>query len=214
MKRYTDNGFCELFMNVYDFYIKEGIYKEPEIKEDIIKEPKGLLSFFNKKKDKVINDTLDNIVIDSKYQSLLDTKNHIIEEWFTAKGISFSVLWDFIEFIDFAKKSILYSDKNDKFRSYIKIDDKTKIEHRYLSIQQTEETSFIFDLYYANKIECIKISKITNEDKHTLIISDEHIDFNDESDIYLINTINYILCRECRRKMKIIFESLKEVFII
>ena len=215
MKRYTDNGFCELFMNTYDFYTKEGVYKEPEIKENIIEEPKGLLSFFNKKKDKVMNDTLDNIVIDSKYQSLLDIKNCIIEKWFTAKGISFSVLWDFIEFIEFAKRSILYSDKDDRFISLIR--DENGKEHRHIIINPTEEITFYFDLYYANNIECLKICKASSNStikQVELFIADEKIDFKDEADIYLINTINYILCRECRRKMIIIFDLLKEVFII
>lgn len=213
MKKYIYNGFCELFMNTYDYYIKEGVFKEPE-KPDIKEEPKKKkFSLFNKKTEEDHTKLIDNIVIDSEYQHILDTKKKIMEEWFTAKGISFSVLWDFIEFIEFAKRSILYEDKHDRFISFIK-EDVDKKEHRYIKVFYSEDISFIFDLYYLNNIERLEIIKTVGEDTYKLIINDEEIDFKDESDIYLINTINYILCRECRRKMIIIYEMLKSVFIL
>ena len=206
-----------------DFESKEvSIYSEDEriaIENkllDLNKEKEKLESklFFNNKKileiDEAIKveelklDTTYTIQINKNAESVKKEIEKFIDNLSNKDSIEFDTLWDYAQLLRWAEKVIFY--KNDIINYIYSDSEMNSLDKRKFLIQNDEymmifslekQEISIFDTYTDKEfVEVIKIEirrKFGKELSNTFVIINRDVKFEDDSDLYLINTINLLL---------------------
>jgi hypothetical protein len=190
MKRDTvNNEFLKLVYDFYD-YIKYNSGKDnTETKE----EPRGIKAFFYKlfhiKKKEEPTDS-----IYSRLENFSYSLRTVVP--------SFDRLWDFCEFIRVAEKIFFYRNSNDEVLAVETGITKNSGERRF-RIVLNKDSKYYVELKFTlikdlTSMNIIKISVVRHyglEMTNTYTISDAEINYEDSSDLYLINELNFILMK-------------------
>ena len=180
---YEGNVFIDLAELAYDatYFPKDDDYKIIEKKRGLFRKPEQVST--NIKKDE-INSHI----------------NKMIKDMEDANALPFNTLWLYCQFIRFAEK-VLFRNNNPKNSLYVDSDMKDYEERRF----QLSGDNFTAIFILSRKNIDGKTSKIIDltikrtfgkEMVNQFIIVDSEVKYNDDSDIYLMNTINQILKNE------------------
>lgn len=132
--------------------------------------------------------------------------------------LSFKSLWNFVQFIRYAEKVLFFQNTPD--RSLYVDSDLNEVSARMFKISN-ENFDIKFKLEKVKDDINIKKYSIINihvqrlygkEMQNIFTIVDKDVDFQDVSDLYLMNTLNIILYKEMMYEIRCIFDKLlKEI---
>lgn len=182
MSRDSENN---MFLKiVYDFYDKSRFPKQVNETEVVKKSTNPISYIYNKYKNKDSDDKVDH----------LDPVNIFVRQ-LRSSVPSFETLWEFCEFIRIIEKIFFYnnSPEND---IYVEYDFDSKDQQRKIQItNDTREIKFLLthSILNSDVIE-IKVTRHYGKQMTNYYrITDGEIDYEDSSDLYLINEINKLL---------------------
>ena len=160
------------------------------------------------------------VKVDVYTPAKIQAANDIIDEISKLNSIPFDDLWDYAQLLRWAEKVLFY--KND-IVNYIYSDSELHSDENRNFMIQTDDYIIIFNLEkqevsvldtFSNNefIDVIKIEirrKFGKELTNTFIIIDRNVKYEDDSDLYLINTINLLL----REAIVTSFTQIKDMII-
>ena len=209
------NKYISIFTKLYN-YIASNKYKQFD-------EVEGLMEWYNKKhksfrnKNKISEFDKYHFIKENVYKEL---DNFIEEECATDNIVSFSSLWQFCQFVRYAEKIVFYENIPDNLL-YVDSDMLDVKERVFAVNNKSLKTQFKFKLEKVDdnitKQECKVITlnvcrQYGKEMNNIFIIVNEDIKINDQSDEYLINTVNLILEDSMKSTLRAIFAQLFEIF--
>lgn len=197
------NKYIAFFNTIYDLLLKDDL-EEPEQPTN----KKSFRLFNNKNKsEEPYNKRLAREKIDT----------FINEECKFDNLLSFNSLWQFLQFVRYAEKAIFYINDPDSCALYVD-SDINEIKLRLFKITTTEsEIKFklervkdeVNDKRYS--IITIHVERLHGKKMQNIFtIVDQDVDFQDISDLYLMNTLNIILYKNMMEVIRNIFDKLLE----
>lgn len=197
------NKYIAFFNTIYDLLLKDDL-EEPEQPAN----KKSFRLFNNKNKsEEPYNKRLAREKIDT----------FINEECKFDNLLSFNSLWQFLQFVRYAEKAIFYINDPDSCALYVD-SDINEVKLRLFKITTTEsEIKFklervkdeVNDKRYS--IITIHVERLHGKKMQNIFtIVDQDVDFQDISDLYLMNTLNIILYKNMMEVIRNIFDKLLE----
>lgn len=197
------NKYIAFFNTIYDLLLKDDL-EEPEQPTN----KKSFRLFNNKNKsEEPYNKRLAREKIDT----------FINEECKFDNLLSFNSLWQFLQFVRYAEKAIFYINDPDSCALYVD-SDINEVKLRLFKITTTEsEIKFklervkdeVNDKRYS--IITIHVERLHGKKMQNIFtIVDQDVDFQDISDLYLMNTLNIILYKNMMEVIRNIFDKLLE----
>ena len=199
------NKYISLFTKLYNFILSN--------KDKHIEEIEGLQEFYAKKnkpfrKKYEISDYAKKYYITQKANYELE--EFIAEECSIDDIVSFNSIWQFCQFVRFAEKVTFYQNIPTN-NLYVDSDMLDVKERLFIINNKSLDYQLKFKLEKVNdsitKQECkvitLNVCRLYGKKMNNIFtIVDEDIKINDQSDEYLINTINIILEREMKKVLK------------
>lgn len=206
------NDFIRLAEELFDSFISPEYITESEtIEEEVYTH----ILFFNIKKKKIKEKKVNKKYNDIKKQ--IDYKIAYIN---SEDSVSFFILWQFCQFIRWCDKVFFFQNTE---TDYIVVDS---------DIYSTEERNFViqnkpnyiiyfklsintingkFDTKNSIKVIELKIDRLYGKKLSTkFIIVDSKVEYRDDSDLYLINSINAILKKCITNRLTEAYKQLEE----
>ena len=198
------NKYIAFFNTIYDLLLKDDL-EEPE--QPAKKKSFKLFNNKNKSEQEPYNKRLAREKIDI----------FINEECKFDDLLSFNSLWQFLQFVRYAEKAIFYINDPDSCALYVD-SDINEVKLRLFKITTTEsEIKFklervkdeVNDKRYS--IITIHVERFHGKKMQNIFtIVDQDVDFQDISDLYLMNTLNIILYKNMMEVIRNIFDKLLE----
>lgn len=207
------NRYINLFSKLYNYIISN--------KNKAIDDIPGLKEYYQNHKKPFkkikINDYDKCRFIHDSVRKELD--EFIAEECINDNLLSFNSIWQFCQFVRYAEKVVFYKNTPDN---------KLYVDSNMVDVKERIFTVTEFDTLYKFKLERV-VEPITKEEckvitlnvcrqygkemNNIFTIVNEDIKFNDQSDEYLINTINLILEDSMKHVLKDCVEQLLTVVL-
>ena len=210
------NKYINLFTKLYNYAISS--------KDKSFEDIPGLIEYYSEynkpfKKKHIINEYDKQVFI--KKTIMKELEEFIDEECSMDDIVSFSSLWQFCQFVRYAEKVVFY--KNALDRHFYVDSDMLDVKERLFVIEQKN-----LDSTYKFKLEKV-VDSITKEEckvitlnicrhygkemSNIFTIVNEDIKINDQSDQYLITTINLILEKTIKNVLRDCVEQLVRVIL-
>lgn len=210
------NKYINLFTKLYNYAMSS--------KDKPIEDIPGLIEYYSEnnklfKKKHIINEYDKQVFI--KKTIMKELEEFIDEECSMDDIVSFSSLWQFCQFVRYAEKVVFY--KNTPNRTFYVDSDMLDVKERLFAINQDNlEATYKFKLEKVvdsiTKQECKVITlniyrQYGKEMSNIFTIVNEDIKINDQSDQYLITTINLILERSIKKVLRNCVDQLVMVIL-
>ena len=193
------NDYIAFFNSIYDLMLKDIPPEET---------PKNKKSHGLFKKETRPNESPNYALAKQKIEEFIKEKCDFDDI------LSFKSLWNFVQFVRYAEKTIFY--KNIPENSLYVDSDLNEVSSRMFKISSDN---------YDIKFKLEKVKDDVNNKKYSIInihvqrlygkkmqniftIVDKDVDFQDISDLYLMNTLNIILYKEMMFEIRSIFSKL------